>query len=199
MSIVPPLLLLGAPAVPVLRGLPSVVVRGVLRPIVSHRWYHGLVKKLLHPATLWLLMNVAYLGWHVPAAFELTFRSELVHNLEHLCFLGTSIGFWWFVLQPWPARSRFPRWVVIPYLLTSDLLNTILSALLAFSGYLVLRSRALLGSLRAAYPGAPIGPRQVFGAYVAAVGFKNVVPAGGANIIQLFLTRSSIPGSGKAL
>src|SRR5205085_6466248 len=74
-------------------------------------------------------------------------------------------------------------------------LGSLLLALLAFSGYLVLRSRALLGSLRAAYPGAPIGPRQVFGAYVAAAGFKNVVPAGGANVIQLFLTRSSIPGS----
>lgn len=134
MSVVPPLLLLGAPAVPLVRGLPAVVVRKVLRPILLRRWYHRFVKTLLHPAVLWLLMNVAYLGWHVPAAFELTFHSELVHNFEHLCFLGTSIGFWWFVIQPWPAHSRFPGWVVIPYLLTSDLLNTILSAFLAFSG-----------------------------------------------------------------
>jgi uncharacterized membrane protein YbhN (UPF0104 family) len=65
----------------------------------------------------------------------------------------------------------------------------------AFSGYLVLRSRAIFNVLRAAYPDREFEWRRVFGAYVAAAGFKNVVPAGGANIIQLFLTRNSIPGS----
>jgi uncharacterized protein (TIRG00374 family) len=35
----------------------------------------------------------------------------------------------------------------------------------------------------------------VWGAYFAAVGFNNVVPARGGDVIKLFLTRSSIPGS----
>ena len=29
----------------------------------------------MHPATGWIAMNVAYLGWHVPAAYELALRS----------------------------------------------------------------------------------------------------------------------------
>ena len=62
-------------------------------------------------------MNVAYLGWHVPAAFELTFRSETIHQGEHLCFLLTSIAFWWIILGPWPSRSIWPRWFIIQYLL----------------------------------------------------------------------------------
>src|SRR5262249_33913388 len=37
--------------------------------------------------------------------------------------------------------------------------------------------------------------RRIWGAYFAAVGFNNVVPARGGDIIKLFLTRSSIPGS----
>jgi uncharacterized membrane protein YbhN (UPF0104 family) len=37
--------------------------------------------------------------------------------------------------------------------------------------------------------------RRVWGAYFAAVGFNNVVPARGGDVIKLFLTRSSIPGS----
>lgn len=73
--------------------------------------------------------------------------------------------------------------------------GSLLLGLIAFTGYLGLRSRGLLGALRAAYPDEPIELRRVFGAYVAAAGFKNVVPAGGANVIQLFLTRSSIAGS----
>jgi len=71
----------------------------------------------------------------------------------------------------------------------------LLVALLFFSGYVVLRSRAIFNSLRAAYPSERFQWREVWGAYVAAVGFKNVVPGGAANIIQIFLTKGSIERS----
>ncbi len=60
---------------------------------------------------------------------------------------------------------------------------------------LTLRSRAFFNSLRAAYPAVRFQWRRIWGAYWAAVGFNNVVPARGGDIIKLFLTRSSIPGS----
>jgi uncharacterized protein (TIRG00374 family) len=67
---------------------------------------------------------------------------------------------------------------------------------LAFFGMnLTLRSRAFFNSLRAAYPTAAFQWRRVWGAYFAAVGFNNVVPARGGDVIKLFLTRSSIPGA----
>jgi len=67
---------------------------------------------------------------------------------------------------------------------------------LAFFGLnLTLRSRAFFHSLRAAYPAVAFQWRRVWGAYFAAVGFNNVVPARGGDVIKLFLTRSSIPGS----
>jgi len=67
---------------------------------------------------------------------------------------------------------------------------------LAFFGLnLTLRSRAFFHSLRAAYPAERFQWRRVWGAYVAAVGFNNVVPARGGDVIKLFLTRSSIPGA----
>ncbi len=67
---------------------------------------------------------------------------------------------------------------------------------LAFFGLnLTLRSRAFFHSLRAAYPAAAFQWRRVWGAYFAAVGFNNVVPARGGDVIKLFLTRSSIPGA----
>jgi len=67
---------------------------------------------------------------------------------------------------------------------------------LAFFGLnLTLRSRAFFHSLRAAYPTVRFQWRRILGAYVAAVGFNNVVPARGGDVIKLFLTKSSIPGS----
>lgn len=67
--------------------------------------------------------------------------------------------------------------------------------LVFFGANLTLRSRVFFHSLRAAYPAVRFQWRRVWGAYFAAVGFNNVVPARGGDIIKLFLTRSSIPGS----
>ena len=67
--------------------------------------------------------------------------------------------------------------------------------LLFFGLNLTLRSRGFFHSLRAAYPAVSFQWRRVWGAYFAAVGFNNVVPARGGDVIKLFLTRSSIPGS----
>ena len=71
----------------------------------------------------------------------------------------------------------------------------LLLGLLFFGLNLTIRSRAFFNSLRAAYPAATFQWRRVWGAYFAAVGFNNVVPARGGDVIKLFLTRSSIPGS----
>jgi len=72
---------------------------------------------------------------------------------------------------------------------------TLLLGLVFFGLNLTLRSRAFFNSLRAAYPTVVIQWRKIWGAYVAAVGFNNVVPARGGDIIKLFLARSSVPGS----
>jgi putative membrane protein len=142
MSVAPPLMMLGAPVVPLLRGLPRWLIRKPLHPFFSSRPLQKILHAFTHPVVIWIAANAAYLGWHVPAAFELTFQSEGIHDLEHACFFLTSVGFWWVVLTPWPSRCRWPRWAVIPYLLGADVLNTILSALLVFSGRVVYPSYA---------------------------------------------------------
>jgi uncharacterized membrane protein YbhN (UPF0104 family) len=67
--------------------------------------------------------------------------------------------------------------------------------LAAFGIYLSLRSRAFFNVLRAAYPKQRIKWRRIWGAYIAAYGFNNVVPARGGDVIKLFLTHSSVPSS----
>ena len=63
----------------------------------------------------------------------------------------------------------------------------------AFIIYLTLRARAFFHTLRAAYPDEPIAFRRIWGAYIAAYGFNNVIPARGGDIIKLFLVKRSIP------
>ena len=136
MSVAPPLLLMGYPVVPLLRGLPRPLVRDGLGPFFSMGWLHYLQRLLTAPVFGWLAMNVAYIGWHIPVAYELTLRSQHWHEVEHACFFLTSLAFWWNVVQPWPSRPRTSRWMVLFYLVSADLVNTALSASLAFSGKL---------------------------------------------------------------
>ncbi len=132
MLIVPPLLLAGAPYLPLLRGLPRRVVKHGLGPFLAWPalWRWG--RRLTHPLTAWLAFVVTSTAWHVPALYELALHAPGWHAVEHLCFVATALLFWWPVLQPWPSRPQEPRWVLLPYLFLADVQNTILAALLTF-------------------------------------------------------------------
>ena len=133
MMLAPPLIVWGAPLLPVLRGLPSGVLKYGLGPMLGWPVARLLAHWLTHPAVAWLAFVSATVAWHVPALYELALRSHFWHHVQHLCFLSTGILFWWPVLQPWPSRARWPRWTMILYLLLADLMNTAVSATLIFS------------------------------------------------------------------
>jgi putative membrane protein len=132
MSFAPPLLVLGYPVVPLLRGLPRAVTVPLLGPIIRLKALRQLGHFLVAPLVAWLAMNLVFLGWHVPAAYDFALEHEHWHQFEHACFLGTSILFWWPVIHPWPARGSFAGWPLLLYLVMADIVNTALSAFLAF-------------------------------------------------------------------
>ena len=92
---------------------------------------------MTHPVNCWLVMAVTLCAWHVPAAFDFALRSPAWHKVEHACFLGASLLFWWPVVRPFPSRPQWPLWSVPLYLLAADLLNTALSAILTFSDHVL--------------------------------------------------------------
>ncbi len=132
MSVVPPLLLLGWPAVPLLRGLPVWILRPVLGPLLRLAVLRRFGRWLISPLVAWLAMNLTFLGWHVPAAYDFALTHENWHDFEHVCFLASSLAFWWCVVRPWPTEQRWNNWGLLLYLLSADIVNTALSAFLAF-------------------------------------------------------------------
>jgi putative membrane protein len=143
MSIAPPLIILGAPVVPMLRGLPSWAIRR-LRPLFISRALPSAGRFLTSQRVAWLAMSAAFIGWHIPRAYEFALSSENWHNVEHACFFFTNLMFWWPIIRPWPFSSSTSRWTLIPYLLLADGVNTVLSAFLCFSGRLLYPSYAEL-------------------------------------------------------
>jgi heme o synthase len=140
LSVAPPLILLGAPALPILRGLPQSVARGVAGPILRSAPVKWLGRLATHPALCWLAATFALIGWHVPAGFQLALRWDWLHELEHATFLGTGLLFWWPVVQPWPSAPRWPRWSIPLYLFCATLPCDALSAFLAFCDRVVYSS-----------------------------------------------------------
>lgn len=132
MLVAPPLVLLGAPALPLLHGFPQWFVRSMLGPFLRFRPVQVAGKALVHPLVCWILAAVAMVGWHVPAAFELALRSDVWHEVEHICFLSTSILFWWPVIQPFPSEARWPRWAIPVYLFLGMFPSGAIGAFLAF-------------------------------------------------------------------
>ncbi len=136
-SVAPPLILLGAPVVPSLRGLPGWFVRPVLGPLLRSASLRRIARFLVRPRVAWIAMNVSFVGWHIPRAYEFALSAEIWHNFEHFCFFATSLLFWWPVIAPWPARPISRRWIMVPYFLLADFVNTGISAFLCFSGRLL--------------------------------------------------------------
>lgn len=133
MLVAPPLLWMGAPLLPMLRGLPIAIRRQWIGPLLRAPLLRAGFLWLMHPVVAWLLFIAAMWIWHTPQLYERTLGFDNLHYLEHGCFLGTALLFWYPVIQPFPSRPRFSRWVMLPYLLLADIQNTILAAILTFS------------------------------------------------------------------
>jgi len=132
MAIAPPLILLGAPELPLLRGLPRKVVRGVASPFLRSNSVKRLGHFLTNPAFAWIAAAFALIGWHIPAAFDLALQWPWLHKLEHATFFAAGLLFWWPVIQPWPSTAQWLRWSIPLYLFCATLPCDVLSGFLAF-------------------------------------------------------------------
>jgi putative membrane protein len=132
MTIAPALILMGAPVMPMLHGLPHAFVRSVVGPAFRWQPLQLLGRVLSRPEVCWFAGAAALVGWHVPAAFNLALQSEAWHIVEHSTFLSAGFLFWWPVIQPWPSVPVWPRWSMLLYLFSATLPCDILSAYLTF-------------------------------------------------------------------
>lgn len=132
MMVAPPLILYGAPYMPLLFGLPKDVLKEGLGPLLSSQLLRRIGRFISHPIFCWSAFVFTNVGWHLPPMYELALRSTGWHEVEHLSFFATALLFWWPVIQPWPWVTNTPRWATILYLFLADFQNTALSAFLVF-------------------------------------------------------------------
>jgi cytochrome c oxidase assembly factor CtaG len=141
--VAPPLLLLGQPILPLLRGLPRWIFKDALGPFLGWRELKQVGRAMVHPVVSWCALAAAIIVWHLPRLYELGLHSQAWHRAEHACFFWAAVAFWWPVIGVWPSHPAWPRWAMIPYLVAADLVNTGLSAVLCFSDHVIYSSYQL--------------------------------------------------------
>jgi cytochrome c oxidase assembly factor CtaG len=140
MTLAAPLILLGAPSVPLLQGFPPAFIRGVLRPFFSSLAVQRVGRVITKPVFCWLAATTVLIGWHVPALYALGLQSHRWHEIEHASFFAAGLLFWWPVIPPWPGAVRCLRWSILLYLFLATLPCDALSAFLAFCDRVVYKS-----------------------------------------------------------
>lgn len=192
MLVIPPLVLLGAPALPLLHGLPQSFVRAVLGPFLRWSSAQSLGKFLTHPLACWILAAIALIAWHVPSAFELALRSDFWHEVEHICFFSTSILFWWPVIQPFPSEARWPRWLIPLYLFFGMFPGSALGAFLVFCDRVLYPSNLEAPAL---FSITPLTDQIIAGALMWVLGmFVCLIPAV-IITLKLLSPHASLPGA----
>jgi putative membrane protein len=137
MTVAAPLILLGAPVITLLHGLPQILIGRVTGPLLQSPHAPGVGSFFTHPVFCWLASTAVVIGWHVPSLFELGMQSARWHKAQHMSFLAAGILFWWPVIQPWPSLERWPRWRIPLYLFLATLPCDALAAFLVFCNSVV--------------------------------------------------------------
>jgi putative membrane protein len=97
-SIVAPLLLLGAPVRLTLAALPPRTAAGFARVLTSVP-----VRVLTHPVIAWLQFALVLYGTHFSPLYEAALEHPIIHAAEHALYLGSGLIFWTPLLAVAPA------------------------------------------------------------------------------------------------
>jgi cytochrome c oxidase assembly factor CtaG len=94
----------------------------------------GSLRALAHPAVALPLWAANLYAWHVPALYQEALTSELVHALEHACFLGFGVAMWMALLGPLPKPAWFGNGARLIYVVAVRFGGAALANVLIWAG-----------------------------------------------------------------
>jgi putative membrane protein len=110
MFFAPVLIVIGAPWIPLVHGLPVRIRRRLGRAVLLGAWARPLRAAGRFLSDGWvavLLFNVVMVVWHVPALFDLSENNQSVHIwLMHSSFFVTGVMFWLQIIPSHPFKPK---------------------------------------------------------------------------------------------
>lgn len=132
MIVAAPLLVLGAPLLPLIWALPKPARQALGRWWRKANLVRSLWQNLSQPLLVWLLYGFTLWIWHLPALYQAALEQVVIHELEHITFFGTALLFWWVLIQPIGHR-RMNYGAGVLFIFTTALHSGALGALLTFA------------------------------------------------------------------
>jgi cytochrome c oxidase assembly factor CtaG len=105
------------------------IVFGLTGPVIGpllHIRATRPLRKLAHPVVALVLWAVDLYAWHLPVLYQLAIRNDLVHALEHACFLWFGALLWLGLIGPLPKPTWFTTWGRLVYVIGVRLIGTVL-------------------------------------------------------------------------
>jgi len=129
MVVAAPLLVLGRPLEAWAWALPLAAQRSLHRMTQAQPLRHAW-RAFTAPLGAWTFHGLSVWVWHVPVLFRLALESVPLHILQHGCFFGSALAFWW---AAFGKGARAPTATSIASLFTTMLHTSALGALLTFA------------------------------------------------------------------
>ena len=105
----------------------------LLAPLLRRRWIAPL-RVFTHPLVALPAWIVSFYVWHLPVLYQAALRHDLIHGLQHACFLFFGIAMWMALLGPLPKPAWFGNAAKLVYIIVVRLAGTVLANFLIFSG-----------------------------------------------------------------
>ena len=130
MLVAAPLLVLGSPVIVFLWAFSS-TTRSRIGALAKSESFRTVWRSATAPVLAWLLHGFTLWIWHLPVLYQATLRSDFVHALQHVSFLGTALLFWWALTHGRYGHMGYGAAVL--YIFTTAVHSSILGALLTFA------------------------------------------------------------------
>jgi putative membrane protein len=131
-----PLIILGDPIMPYIRAWPLWPRRRALKLLTRQSWSQTAGRLIGWIASPWVAAIIfiadLYL-WHWALLFNLTLQNQFIHDLEHVCFLGTALLFWSMVIDQRPVHLRMSYGERAVYLIVVGAADNMLAMFFVFA------------------------------------------------------------------
>lgn len=113
----------------ILKGIPV----WIWEKVVTARGFRHIFRFLTKPLIAVLLFSALLALYHVPAIFDFTKSSQIVHNSTSIIILFLAFTMYWPVMPPIKSHDKMHPLIKMAYLIFSSVVVTIACALIIFS------------------------------------------------------------------
>ena len=104
----------------------------VIQPLLHFRPTRPL-RKLANPLVALFLWALDLYGWHLPGAYQLAIRFDLVHAAEHACMFWFGSLLWLALIGPLPKPKWFTGWGRLGYIIVVRFAGAVLANVLIWA------------------------------------------------------------------